>query len=109
DFSLTPSNLIFRSFMLVISSIVGAIVISVLLGKSVLKSRAFKRLVLADEQRAGSGYVSSVVNADLINKEGTAKTDLRPSGKVEIDGNWYDAVSLGGYINKGTAIFVEKH
>jgi len=109
DFSLTPSNLIFRSFMLVISSIVGAVVLSVLLGRSILKSSAFKRLVLSDEQRAGSGYVSSVVNADLIHKEGTAKTDLRPSGKVEIDGIWYDAVSLGGYINKGTAVFVEKH
>lgn len=109
DFSLTEPNVLFRSFMLVIVSIVGAIVLAVIFGKSLLDSRAFKRLVLADEQNSSQGYVSSVVDSSMIGKAGIAKTDLRPSGKVEIDGKWYDAVALGGYVGKGTAVIVEKH
>src|SRR5690606_10161046 len=50
DFSMMPPNFLFRSFLLVILSIVGAIILSVLFGKSILNSKAFKRLVLADEQ-----------------------------------------------------------
>ncbi|TCK80739.1 NfeD family protein [Albibacterium bauzanense] len=109
DFSLTGPNLLFRSFMLVIISIVGAIVLAVIFGRSIIKSRTFKRLVLEDEQNSSKGYVSSVVDFSLIDKEGIARTDLRPSGKVEIDGKWYDAVALGGYIIKGTMVTVEKH
>src|SRR5690606_35186277 len=56
DFSMMPPNFLFRSFLLVILSIVGAIILSVLFGKSILNSKAFKRLVLADrseERRVG--------------------------------------------------------
>lgn len=109
DFSLTAPNLLFRSFMIVILSIIGAIVVAVIFGKSILKTDAFKRLVLSDEQKAGSGYVSSVVNVNLINKVGVATTDLRPSGKVEIEGVRYDAVALDGYVEKGLVVYVVKH
>lgn len=109
DFSLTAPNLLFRSFILVVVSIVGAIILCVVLGRSILKSGAFRRLVLADEQKADQGYVSSTLSRELIGKQGVAKTDLRPSGKVEIEGAWYDAVSMDGYITKGTLIRVEKH
>lgn len=109
DFSMMPPNFLFRSFLLVILSIIGAIILSVLFGKSILNSRAFKRLVLADEQASSQGYVSSTFDNEVIGKEGIARTDLRPSGKVEIDGKWFDAVALGGYIEKGTAVQVEKH
>lgn len=109
DFSMMPPNFLFRSFLLVILSIIGAIILSVLFGKSILNSRAFKRLVLADEQASSQGYVSSTFDNEVIGKEGIARTDLRPSGKVEIDGKWFDAVALGGYIEKGTAVQVERH
>lgn len=109
DFSMMPPNFLFRSFLLVILSIIGAIILSVLFGKSILNSRAFKRLVLADEQASSQGYVASTFDNEVIGKEGIARTDLRPSGKVEIDGKWFDAVALGGYIEKGTAVQVERH
>lgn len=109
DFSMMPPNFLFRSFLLVILSIIGAIILSVLFGKSILNSRAFKRLVLADEQASSQGYVSSTFDNEVVGKEGIARTDLRPSGKVEIDGKWFDAVALGGYIEKGTVVQVDRH
>ncbi|SEO10020.1 membrane-bound serine protease (ClpP class) [bacterium A37T11] len=112
-FDFTPagygSGWLFRSFLVVIIGMIGAIVLSVLFGKSLLKSSAFQRLVLADEQQAGQGYVSSLPQLEIIGKTGIAKTSLRPSGKIEIEGKWYDAVALDGFIESGTVVFVEKH
>ncbi|MDR1556051.1 MAG: nodulation protein NfeD [Tannerellaceae bacterium] len=42
----------------------------------------------------------------LIGKEGIAETVLRPSGKVRIEGEWYDGVSESGFIEKGTKVKV---
>lgn len=44
----------------------------------------------------------------ILNKEGTAITILRPSGKIEIDGEIYDAESTGFLIEKGAKICVVK-
>lgn len=52
--------------------------------------------------------VSSPVLTRLIGKEGLAATVLRPSGKVAIDDETYDAVSDSGFIDKGTPVKVVK-
>lgn len=109
DFSISEPGMLFNSFLLVIASMVTATVLMVIFGKSLLKTKAFKRLVLQDEQRSAEGYTSSRRSAELVNREGVAKTVLRPSGKVEIDGKWYDAIALDGFIDIGEDIYVEKH
>lgn len=109
DFKFVGSGMLINSFLIVGSSMVLSVVLMVLFGKNLLKSRAFKRLVLQDEQTAESGYVSSVPMLNLINKHAIARTVLRPSGKIEIDGVWYDAVALDGFVNAGEEVFVEKH
>ena len=49
---------------------------------------------------------SSPVLSDLVGKEGIAATVLRPSGKVIIDGVYYDGVSESGFIEKGVKVTV---
>jgi membrane-bound serine protease (ClpP class) len=44
----------------------------------------------------------------LIGKEAIAETVLRPSGKVSIEGEWYDGVSESGFIEKGTKVKVTR-
>jgi len=109
NFSIAEPGMLFNSFLLVIVSMVAATVVMVIFGKSLLRTRAFKRLVLQDEQRSEEGYTSSVKDTAMVNKEGVAKTVLRPSGKVEIDGKWYDAVALDGFVDIGEEVYVEKH
>lgn len=109
DFSIAEPGMLFNSFLLVIASMVVATIVMVIFGKSLLNTRAFKRLVLQDEQRSAAGYTSSKVNLEMVNKAGIAKTVLRPSGKVEIEGKWYDAVALDGFIDIGEEVYVEKH
>ncbi len=43
---------------------------------------------------------------DLIGTTGSAITDLRPSGTATLEGQRYDVVSTGEYIEKGSAIEV---
>jgi membrane-bound serine protease (ClpP class) len=42
----------------------------------------------------------------LVGKDGTTATVLRPSGKVIIDGAYYDGISQSGFIDKGTKVVV---
>lgn len=109
DFRISQPGVLLNSFLLVIISMTVATVLMVLFGKSMLNTRAFRRLVLQDEQRSVEGYTSSVRNQELVNREGIAKTVLRPSGKVEIDGKWYDAIALDGFVDAGEEVYVEKH
>ena len=45
---------------------------------------------------------------ELKGKTGVAQTVLRPSGKVLIENEIYDAVALTGYIEKGDKVLVTK-
>ncbi len=109
DFKLSKPGLLMDSFLIVIGAMVLSIVLMVVFGKNLMRTSAFKRLVLQDEQRSDTGYTSSVPKINLLNKDGVAKTVLRPSGKIEIDGVWYDAVALDGFIDVGEKVYVEKH
>lgn len=109
DFKFSSPGLLFQSFMIVVGAMVLSITLIIVFGRNLMNSRAFKRLVLQDEQTADTGYTSSVPKVNLINKEGVARTVLRPSGKIEIEGVWYDAVALDGFIDSGEQVYVEKH
>lgn len=109
DFKISKPGLLMESFLIVTGALIMSIVGMVIFGKSLMRSSLFKRLVLQDEQRADTGYTSSVPKINLINKDGVTKTVMRPSGKIEIDGVWYDAVALDGFIDVGEEIYVEKH
>lgn len=109
DFNVSAPGLLMQSFLLVIASLAGSIVLMVIFGKSMLQTRAFRRLVLQDEQRSVEGFTSSRHMVDLVGQQAITKTVLRPSGKIEIDGTWYDAVALDGYVDLGETVTVVKH
>ena len=44
-----------------------------------------------------------------VGSEGVAATDLRPGGKITIDGERFDAVAVDGYIEAGTPVKVVRH
>nr|WP_294898503.1 NfeD family protein [uncultured Pedobacter sp.] len=108
DLSVSGNERIVQSFLLVLGSIIGAVFLSVVFGGNILRSKTFQKLVLQDEQQSSKGYQVTKPNFELLGKKGFAKTDLRPSGKIEIDGEWYQAISNDGYIDNGTDIVVSK-
>ncbi|MDZ7743930.1 MAG: NfeD family protein [Bacteroidota bacterium] len=110
DFSYVPFNEIVKAFFLVIVSIFLAIIGALFATRKMLTTTAFGNLALADVQRKEDGFTfSDKLYVSVIGKEGVAKTVLRPSGKVLIDDEVYDATALSGFIDKGSPIIVRDY
>lgn len=101
---------ILKSLFVVVGSSVVAFVLSIWLGGKLFGSRSLA-FALQAEQRPEEGYVGVDMNVQQqIGKDGIAATDLRPGGKVMIDDEIYDAVSLQGeYISKNSLVKVVKY
>ncbi|MDR2968155.1 MAG: nodulation protein NfeD [Tannerellaceae bacterium] len=67
------------------------------------KNSFFRRAALLSDLE---GAVSVTVYNNMVGKEGVAATVMRPSGKVEIDGEYYDGISDAGFIEKGARVKV---
>jgi membrane-bound serine protease (ClpP class) len=101
---------VFKSVCIVTGSAALALVLSIWLGKSFLDNPRLKKLMLMAEQRSADGYVSFPDNlTGLTGATGTARSMLRPAGKVDIDGKLYDAVCEFGYINPGETVKVTRY
>jgi len=79
---------------------------SILLSKRLFAKPVFGRhLSLTTEMKSENGYISSdLLFKNLIGKTATAYTVLRPAGKIIINDDVYDAVSLYSYIDKGKKV-----
>lgn len=75
-------------------------------GARLSNTQAFKRIALTDTQESKEGYTVNASASALVGKKGTAYTVLRPSGKVMIDNQLYDAFTRGEFIEKGEVIEV---
>ena len=65
---------------------------------------------LTTELRSADGFIGvDMQPVEYVGHHGTAITDMRPSGKVEIDGERLDAVSTDGFIHAGTRVKVTKY
>lgn len=65
-----------------------------------------KPFVLDDNLKVEHGFLNSQDLNYLVGREGIASTDLRPSGKCNIDGVEFDVRTQGKYILKGTKIVI---
>lgn len=78
-------------------------------GGSIFNFPLFNQMVLTSEQKSDDGFsIKQQAQTELIGKEGIAITDLRPSGKIEIDDNIYDSIADAEFISKGERVVVTK-
>ncbi|MEJ2594854.1 MAG: NfeD family protein [bacterium] len=108
SFNYDFSNVI-RAFFVVIISVTLSIFLSIIITKQLfnLNFAIGSRLALAKTQQVDEGYTSaSSAYSQMLHKTGVSKTILRPSGKVDIEGDMYDATALTGYIDSGEEIEV---
>lgn len=107
DFSFVNADDIFVAITTLLAGLLGSIVVMIIGGVQLTNSPHFKRISLQDIQDPTDGYTSSYYkNKALVGKTGKAYTILRPSGRVEIDGELYDAFTRGSYVDAGTPIQV---
>lgn len=94
----------------VFCSMVGSIALVAYWASKIGTDGMFKNLALNKSQDLEDGYVSNNVALNALSgKEGVADTDLRPAGKVLVEGELYDAVSENGFVEKGASVIVRKY
>jgi membrane-bound serine protease (ClpP class) len=106
DFEFVRMNDILIALSAAMGGLLGAMVLMFTLGARLADTKFFNRIALADTQDSTKGFTSTFVKEEMKGKKGIAHTILRPSGKVLIEGFFYDAYSTGEYIEKGEAIEV---
>jgi len=84
-------------------SLLGGVVAAGLLLWLLPKTKTAKQMVLTE---AITGDAADPTLAALHGKTGSAASDLRPSGKAEIDGRIVDVVAEAGYIERGSTVRV---
>lgn len=87
----------------VLLSLLGAFVLALIAMRMLSRTEFGRALVL---QTAEAGWLSAPPASDLDGQVGEALTDLRPAGKVVIEGTRYEASSEREFIAAGTRVRV---
>ncbi len=102
-----PAMEIFRAVMIVLGGMGMSVALILYLSSRIGKPGILNKVALHADQQ---GYVSvSMEPASMVGKTGFAATVLRPSGKIIVDGVYYDAVSLKGFIDQGDEVLVKRY
>jgi len=107
DFSFVPKGSVAMSFLMVSVAMALPLVLFIAFGQKIFNSSAFKKMGVEAEMKTSDGY--SIRNnslQNLIGSAGTAVTNLRPSGRIEISGEQYDSVADTGFISSGIEVKV---
>jgi membrane-bound serine protease (ClpP class) len=106
DFSFVKAGEIFAAAITILAGLVGSLILIFFGGVRLTNTNLFKRIALQSVQQRSEGYTSNFKTESYIGKIGVAYTVLRPSGKILIDDNLYDAYTRGDYIQKDEKVIV---
>ena len=106
NFDLVNTGEIFKASATTLGAMLGTVILMFVAGVRLTNSSVFNRVALQETQETDQGYTSTFYSSDLLGQEGTAFTILRPSGKIQIGGDVYDAFTRGDYISKDEKVIV---
>lgn len=103
-------NKLLEALGIVLSGLFGSLLAIIYLSKKLLSSNAFgARIALQTEENVELGYIGVEASlGEMVGELGVAYTSLRPSGKVMINDDVYDAVAETGFVEKDTPIKVTR-
>ncbi len=104
---LSALTMVVKIFGRIFLSVVAALGLSLWISKKIGTSGFLKGIALDAKQDSSEGYISIDTHLkDMIGKTGIAHTVLRPSGRIKIEGEYFDAMAEVGYIDKGSDVKV---
>ncbi|MBN2521827.1 MAG: nodulation protein NfeD, partial [Bacteroidales bacterium] len=96
-----------KVFARILITVLVSFFLSIWLSRKVGTSNFFKGISLAAEQDKSQGYIGiDTHQKEMIGKTGIAYTVLRPSGRVKIEGEIFDAKAEIGFIDKNDQVKV---
>ena len=93
-------------FLILIVSAIAIILTVTIYVKLGFDRNLFDRFILKNTNSSQRGYNSKNNHSVLIGKSGVTKTILRPTGRIEVEGNAYDAKSDSDFIGKDREVEV---
>ena len=84
-----------------------AFISAFILYRTLPHTELYKRLIPFTPQKSDEGFTISKGYEILRGEKGVSITDLRPSGKIELGGKVYQAMSHGDYIEKSEYVIVD--
>jgi membrane-bound serine protease (ClpP class) len=106
DFTFVKLDQVLQAVAATLAGMLGSIIIMFIGGVRLTNTQFFKKISLQTVQSREEGYTSNFKKDSFLGKTGTAYTVLRPSGKILIDEELYDAYTRGDYIGKGEKVVV---
>lgn len=106
NFDYVPFGDVSIALLSAVGGVAGGIIVLIGLGARLTNTAAFKKIALVDTQQSSQGYTVNANTVNMIGKRGLAHTVLRPSGRVMIDDQMYDAFTRGEFIERGEQIEV---
>lgn len=109
DFSNVPAKELFMSLIIVSAGTFISFIVAIPLSQKLFLSGPLAKVALQTTQDTSLGYISVDFELNkLIGSSGIAQTTLRPSGKIVVDNETYDAIAEMGMIDKGEKITITK-
>lgn len=111
NFEMVDSRAFFVAALTVTLAMIGGFTLAIWLGQKLFTAQTgpFRKLSLKSMQEKSDGYIGVDTHLrDMVGKEAVAYTVLRPSGKIEIEGEIWDALSEDVFIEKGSKVKVIK-
>ncbi|MFT5618653.1 MAG: membrane-bound serine protease (ClpP class) [Arenicella sp.] len=106
NFEYVDPDSVVRAVAVGATAFIGTIVLIVFGLMNLTNTKFYKKVALQDTLSTEDGYTSRFNLENLMGMEGTAHTVLRPSGKVLIDDEIYDATTRGSFVEKGSKVVV---
>jgi membrane-bound serine protease (ClpP class) len=102
-------GLVHEAMMVVASSILGLLLGAFIFFRLVPRSRMARPFVLEkglDTEDGFTSHAAEVAEQFPPGSTGVALSDLRPAGKIRVDGQRLDAVSEGGYLDRNARVII---
>jgi membrane-bound serine protease (ClpP class) len=106
DFTFTESGELVKALSIVLFALGGFVVGSLLMGKGLMNTALFQRLVLKDTLQNAKANPSLDSSQMADEHFATAHTDLRPMGKIRLGGEIFEAKTLGEFISEGEKVAI---
>ncbi len=107
DFTFVPSGSVAVSFLMVTVAMALPLILLIAFGQQIFSSTLFQKMSVATEMKTSEGFsIKDNALEALIGSTGVAVTDLRPAGKVEVNGERYDVVADSGFVAKNSTVKV---